>query len=387
MFYFYRPQQEFKKLDFKNPAVRLTFYTAFIAAILAVSKILAGVLGESHALFADGLHSVADVLINMMVVFAAHIGGRKADENHPYGHGRIETAGTFLLALILILAGIQIILSAGAHLWGHQPAPVPKPYVLWIAFFAVIINEIIFKITLRLARKINSPLLEANAWHSRSDAAVSVIVLLGIAGALIGLTYLDAIGAVFVGIMLGKMGLGLAWNSISELVDTGVDEKTLEKIKAVITNVEGVSSLHLLRSRTINNRIFIDVHILVSPRISVSEGHYIGDQVVQSLYRQLDIQDVTVHVDPEDDEELHPSSTLPSRSAIVSAIQLDCEKKNLARPLSVQLHYLNGKIDIELVLESADLDAIKRYTTVLEHLDCIGKIVITFQSRDQKRGE
>jgi len=371
MYCFYHHLQEFKRLKFK-PAVRLTLFTTCVTALLAGIKIIAGKLGQSHALFADGIHSIADVLINIMVMFAAHFGGRSADKNHPYGHGRIETAGTFLLALILLLASAQIIFSAGEHLWGHQPAPEPKMYVLWVALLAIILNEWVFRYTLRLAKQLKSSLLEANAWHSRSDAAVSVVVFFGITGALFGLTYLDAIGAVFVGLLIAKMGIGLAWKSISELVDTGVDENMIQDIKQVINNIEGVNALHLLRTRTINNRIFIDVHVIVSPRISVSEGHFISDQVIKALYQQCDIQDVTVHVDPEDDEITHPSSQLPSRKDIIFEINSRCDEKKLNHPKEIRLHYLNGAIEVEMIVANHS----NSYQDLLKDLTYLSKITV-----------
>jgi cation diffusion facilitator family transporter len=365
-------------------AIRVTLITALSTALLAVAKLGAGHYGQSHALFADGLHSLSDVVIDIIVIFASHYGAKQADFNHPYGHGRIETAATLGLALILFLAGIGIIWDAGKHVWGGKPAPTPDLYVLWVAVLAIILNEALFRYTLAVAKKIKSQLLQANAWHSRSDAAVSLVVLLGIGGAMIGFPRLDAVGAIFVGIMIGKMGGMLVWKSLSELVDTGVEKETLERIQEVITKIAGVKTLHQLRTRTVNNAILIDVHILVSSYISVSEGHFIGDQVIIALKKLPDIADITVHVDPEDDETAHPSSNLPAREEVIQMIKNHCS--DLPVPEKILLHYLNGKLEIEITLPLSvremflPKDISKYYHEALNHLDAIRKISVIFST-------
>lgn len=335
-----------------NIAVRLLLLSALLTTFLASLKLYAGYYGYSHALIADGIHSIADIFVDFLVALAAHYGSQQADHNHPYGHGRIETAAVFGLALILLLASLGIIIDGVKHIWVHSNVPISPPhhYVLWVALIAVILNEGIFRISIFFAKKTHSHLLEANAWHSRSDAAVSLVVLLGVAGAIAGWSYLDSVGAIFVGGMLGKMGVSLAWKSMVELVDTGVEGELLQEIRKTIASVEGVKALHLLRSRTINHQIFIDVHVLVSSHISVSEGHYIGDQVIFALRKKQKIFDVTVHVDPEDDEKLPAVSPLPSRKTLTTLIETACVQENLPAPKNILLHYLGGKIEIELYI-------------------------------------
>lgn len=368
---------------FSQPAVKISFITAIVAFVLAITKILFGYVGDSHALFADGFHSLADVFIALLVLFAAHYGAQKADHNHPYGHGRIETAATFGLALILILTGLGIIFNGGVHLWGHEPIPKPELITLWIAILTTIANEILFHITFRLSKKIQSAMLAANAWHSRSDAWVSVIVILGILGALAGYRFLDVTGALLVGAVIIKQGAELGWKSISELVDTGADQKTLAEIKHAIQNVPGVCTLHMLRTRMIKNNILVDVHILVSPRISVSEGHFIGDQVWEALKKLPDISDVTVHVDPEDDEIMHISSNLPHRKMLEPLLQNSLNQIG-AHKMEFNFHYLNGKIDIDVFipinfLAGNDLVALStQIKNTLKSLTYLNKVNVYF---------
>ncbi|HEV2524347.1 MAG TPA: cation diffusion facilitator family transporter [Gammaproteobacteria bacterium] len=371
---------------FSQPAIKITLFTALLTLILASLKLFFGITGESHALTADGFHSLSDILVDGMVLFAAHYGAQKADYNHPYGHGRIETAATFGLALILILTGLGIIVDAGKHLWGHLPVPKPEMITLWIALLTAVINEGLFRFTLKLSKNIKSDILAANAWHARSDVWVSAVVVLGILGAIAGYRHLDVIGAIIVGIMIIKLGSELGWKSISELVDTGVNEKTLKKIADIITAVPGVCTLHMLRTRTIKNSILVDVHILVSPRISVSEGHFIGDQVILALKKLPEISDTTVHVDPEDDEISHPSSQLPHRKQLVSLLKetlKDLPYADKLRDQDIRLHYLNGQIELEVFIPvnflSGDApNILAQYNETLKKLSVIDKFNIYF---------
>lgn len=340
-----------------QPAIRITVITAMVTLLMSGIKLLGGYLGESHALVADGFHSLSDLLIDGLVLFAAHYGAKKADYNHPYGHGRIETAATCGLSLILMLVGLGIMFNAGEHLWGTEPIPKPNTITLWIAVLTAVINEALFQITLSISKKIKSDILEVNAWHARSDAWVSLVVIIGIIGALLGFKNLDALGAAIVGILIIKLGGELGWKSISELVDTGVDEKTLDKLRKIITAVPGVCTLHMLRTRTIKNNILVDVHILVSPYISVSEGHFIGDQVIIALKKLPEVSDTTVHVDPEDDEISHPSSQLSSRKTIEIQLKKHLKDLTYANEIrDIRLHYLNGKLEIEIMIPFHPLD-------------------------------
>lgn len=372
--------------DLTHPqlAVRITSVIAIATTFLAILKLVFGVLGNSHALFADGIHSAADLLIDVMVLFAAHYANKQADYNHPYGHGRIETAATLVLAVILILAGTGIIINAGEHLWGHVPIPKPNTYVLIIAAISAIVNEGLFHYSLRVANQIKSNLLSANAWHCRSDVAASLVVFLGVAFALLGYPLLDAVAAVIVGLMIIQLGAKIAWSSVCELVDTGVDNKTLELIKSVINKVSHVQALHQLRTRTINNAIFLDVHILVAPKLSVSEGHFIGEQVRAKLMREVpNVKDITLHIDPEDDElaEVRGSfNHLPSRDELIKILKDRCQSLlGDIKDENIILHYLSGKVYVEIHLPLSLLvdtkDSVQLAKEVREKLNDIHVIV------------
>lgn len=343
-------------------AKKITLMGAIKNAVLGALKLLGGFLYHSHALVADGVHSFADLVTDIMVLFASKYGSQDADDSHPYGHQRIETAATLILALLLILAGIGIAWDAleelirGTH---DRPGWLALP----IALFSIVANEILFHYTHHVGTIIRSNLVIANAWHHRSDAASSIVVSLGLFGTLFGFIYLDAIAAIIVSIMIIKMSLNYGWHSIKELVDTALDPTILSQIEQLIQEVDGVEKIHQLRSRLMGGDILIDVHILVSPYISVSEGHYIAQHVHQILLKQVTrIKDVIVHVDPEDDEIHCPSYNLPNRKTLEQQL-LSLWQKDYHEIQNWTLHYLDGKITIDLICskEITQLESLKMH--------------------------
>lgn len=331
-------------------AKKVTLIGAFINAFLGVIKLMGGFLYHSHALIADGIHSFSDLLTDTMVLFASKYGSIDADDTHPYGHQRIETAATLILALFLILAGCGIAWDALDELI-HATHNMPHWLSLPIIGVSIIANELLFHYTRRIGIRINSPLIMANAWHHRSDAASSIVVLLGLIGSLSGFIYLDAIAAIIVGLMIVKMGWDYGWNSVKELVDTAVSPELLSQIGQLIQNVNGVQKIHQLRSRFMGSDVLIDVHILVAPKISVSEGHYIAQQVHHALVDQIhSVKDVIVHVDPEDDEISSPCLHLPSRKTLQEQV---INKVHIDFPhiLFWNVHYLDGKMSLDIACD------------------------------------
>lgn len=358
-------------------AKKATFIGAVVNIILALMKLTGGFFWNSHALIADGVHSLSDLMIDMMVVIASKYGSQVADDSHPYGHQRIETAATLLLALFLILAGFGICWDAIEEII-RASTDIPKPAALSIAIFSIFANEILFYYTRHVAQKIQSPLLIANAWHHRSDALASLVVSAGILGSLLGYHFFDTLAAVFVGLMIIKMGIQYGWGSVKELVDTAVDNETLSRIEHIILAVDGVEKIHQLRTRFMGKDILIDVHILVAPTISVSEGHYIALQVHQSLLKSFEkINDVIVHVDPEEDEITSPALLLPSRKFLEDGFikPLQREFPNL---IDCTIHYLDGVLLLDLILDKTQDSMLKqlqsRVCADLQNYACIKRV-------------
>ncbi len=334
---------------------RVTWVSIVLNTLLAIVKVLFGVIGQSHALVADGLHSFSDLLTDGLVLIASKAGNKQPDKEHPYGHHRIETFATLIIAIILILVGIALASNVINDLINHITFKKPSLSILIVALGSIAVNEWLFRYTLFQARKIHSQLLTTNAWHHRSDALTSLIVLISAVGMMFGIPYLDAIAAVIIALIIMKMGIKMIWNSIKELIDTGVDDDTLDDILKNTQQIPGVAAVHQVRTRLLGGYIFVDAHIQVDSYISVSEGHHTGDQVQRSL-RQLNplIADVTIHIDPEDDETCSPSSHLLNRAELSK--KLNHAWKSLPGFTTIstmQLHYLDGNLQLMLIFNES----------------------------------
>lgn len=332
-------------------ARRITLIGAAVNIVLGFIKVIGGWLFNSNALIADGVHSFSDLLTDFMVIIASKYGSQGADLKHPYGHQRIETASTLMLSFALILVGGAIAWDAIDEII-HHIHDTPDILAIPIAIISIVANEILFQYTSHVGLKIKSDLVIVNAWHHRSDAASSVVVLFGLIGSLAGYRYFDAIAAIIVSTLIIKMGWDYGWRSIRELIDTAVEPKTLAKIEKIINNTDGILKVHQLRSRLMAGDIFVDVHIQVSPKISVSEGHYIAQYLHQSLMDSIEkIKDVTVHVDPEDDESAKPSLCLPSRRELEESLILNVQTR-YPEIQSWLIHYLDGKVFVDFFCQS-----------------------------------
>jgi len=337
---------------------RITLIGALVNILLAAAKIVFGIIGSSQSLIADGVHSLSDLASDAIVIVAAKHGSQDADEDHPYGHARIETAFTVGLGALLIAVAGGILFDAVDRLFQTQRLLHPGVLALVVAALSVLSKEVLYRYTLHVARKVRSNLLHANAWHHRSDAISSVVVIIGIAGSMAGLHYLDAIAAAGVALMIAKIGWDLSWSSLKELVDTGLDPERVETIRNCILNVDGVRTLHMLRTRRMGQDALVDVHIMVPPRLSVSEGHHIGETVRSRVIREVDeVTDVMVHIDPEDDETSPPSLKLPLRGELMDRLSAAWADVPAAQHIEkVTLHYLDGKIAVDLLLPFSVLE-------------------------------
>jgi len=356
-------------------------------ALLVVGQIAAGVIGHSQALIADATHTLADMSTDLLVLFALKHSAKEADEEHPYGHARIETAVTLVLGVVLLLVGLGIAARAGMRLLGDEPFVPPTALTLWAAGFTILAKEALYRYTMRTARRFDSEMLRASAWHHRSDAISSIIVFLGIAGTIAGFQSLDALAALGVALFVVKIGIELGWPAINELIDTGLGQKELQHIRRTIMSVDGVRELHLLRTRRIGGRALVDVHIIVDEDISVSEGHYISEAVRHRLVHEVDVvSDALVHIDPEDDSDFAPTHGLPSRTVVQAELKQALRQLPAATHIErLTLHYVGGKLRVEVLLPLSVLarpeDGTRlqqQFHEAVMHLPAIGEINVRF---------
>ncbi|MDH5473519.1 MAG: cation diffusion facilitator family transporter [Gammaproteobacteria bacterium] len=355
---------------------KATWWGIIVNLVLAIGKLIIGFIGHSQALIADGLHSLSDLISDGLVLLATHHSSVDADEDHPYGHGRYETVATIALGALLIAVGIGISFDAIHRILNPEHQLIPSTLTLWIAGLSIASKEALYQYTAFIARQVKSKLLHANAWHHRSDAISSIVVFIGITGAMMGWPMLDSIAAVIVAVMIINIGWDLGRHSVQELVDTALDPETVDAIKAHILTIDGVLECHMLRTRRMAQNALVDVHILVDAKISVSEGHQISEAVEYSLITNFnDINDVTVHIDPEDDEHTPNSCrNLPLRKELIAELKQHWKQiPETAQIRELTLHYLDGKINVEL----------KMPISVLKTLDSAAELQTKIQSASE----
>lgn len=347
-----------------------TLIGATINVALSIGKIAVGYIGQSQALIADGLHSLSDLVSDIIVLFAAKHGSKDADEDHPYGHGRIETFFTIIIGIFLIAVACGMIVDTVWRLTSPDKLLQPNLWTLITAAIGIGVKEWLYHYTKRVADQVQSALIHANAWHHRSDAISSIIVMIGIGGSMMGVVYLDALAALGMAVMIIKIGWDICLQSFKELIDTALDPSRVRLIVDTIREIPGVRAVHTLRTRKMGHDALVDVHIQVAPKLSVSEGHYISDRVRHTLLETVDeVADVTVHIDPEDDETGPINVGLPHRQAI-----LDTYKKywqdipEAAAIEKIDLHYLDGKIHMEVLLPLGKLRDIEHARDVASRM-------------------
>ncbi|RFO96512.1 cation-efflux pump [Rhodoferax lacus] len=293
-------------------ASRSTWVSVVVNVVLSSTQIVVGVMAKSQGLIADGLHSLSDLVSDFVVLFAGHHAKKDADEDHPYGHQRFETAASLALGGLLLAVGIGMIWSALQKL--ESPASIPTAHIsaLWVALGAIAAKELLFRYMLRVAKAVKSSMLVANAWHARSDAASSLVVSLGLMGNLLGYPLLDPIAALIVGFMVGKMGWSFGWDALHDLMDRGLDEAEVQAIRQTLVDTPGVAGVHDIRTRKMGDMVVVDAHIEVDATLTVEAGHNIAVAARQAVMQRHRVLNLMTHVDPSqrpdrDHDAAHPA--------------------------------------------------------------------------------
>jgi len=343
------PQPENPNLLRARSIRNVTLVGVAINACLTIGQIAIGLFANAYSLVADAIHTLSDLITDFMVLAAGKQGATPADLNHPYGHGRIETVATLILGTSLVAVGIGFLWVSGLRLQTMGNQPPLHPVALVMALVTLAGKEFLFRYTLAGGRRLNAPLLEANAWHARSDAASSLVVAIGVGGSLAGYPFLEPLAAAVVGFLILRMGVLQSWHAVRELIDTGLSGEELARLRETISATPGVAGLHELRTRRMAQRVLCDAHVQVASHITVSEGHYIAENVMLAVHRaHSEIDDVLVHVDPESDdtEQLFAgrAKRLPNRAAVLSDL---ASLMGEHLPKRLQLHYLGGQVEVE----------------------------------------
>jgi cation diffusion facilitator family transporter len=279
-------------------AARSTWVSVGVNVMLTATQIAVGLLAKSQGLVADGIHSLSDLIADFVVLFAGHHSQKDADEDHPYGHQRFETAASLVLGTLLLAVGVGMLWSAFRKLESPETIPTVHIVALWVAGGALIAKELLFRYMLSVAKRVKSSMLVANAWHARSDAASSLVVGIGIIGNLAGYPILDPIAALVVGLMVTRMGWGFSWDALHDLMDRAVDEQEVQAIRETLLKTPGVSGVHDVRTRKMGDMIVVDAHIEVDANITVEAGHDIAVMARARVLQRHRVLNLMTHVDP-----------------------------------------------------------------------------------------
>lgn len=286
-------------------ARKVTFIGLIINVLIALIKLIAGFIGKSSAMIADGIHSLSDFFSDIIVIAGLRLTDKPEDDCHNYGHGKVETLVTVFISFLLMVAGFYILKSGICKI-----VDVFNGYTLirprWIAFFAAILSivgkEGLYRYTIKAGRKINSSVLIANAWHHRSDSLSSIGTLIGIGGAiLLGNKWviLDPIASVIVSIFIFKVGYDIIKPALNELLECSLDNDEINQIKEILNRYSQVKTYHKLRTRRIGRKIAIDVHTLMDKELNIVTAHDIANNIEKDI-RVLfgDISIINIHIEP-----------------------------------------------------------------------------------------
>jgi cation diffusion facilitator family transporter len=280
----------------------ITIWGIFLNIFLMAIKLISGILIKSSALIADGVHSLSDLATDFVVLIGTRLSSRPADKTHPYGHGKLETIASLIIALTLFIISLGLIWSAGISIYRHEHS-FPGYLVLVVAGVSVISKEILFLITRKIARITHSTVLYANAWHHRSDSLSSVAVLLGGVASLLGWGHADQVAAVVVGFMIIGVSGKIFFEGFLELSEHSADSESIEKVEMVLSKEKNISSWHRLRTRKLGAELCVDVHVLVDPVLSVQESHDISMKIEEGIEKELSRPvNILVHVEPDVEE-------------------------------------------------------------------------------------
>jgi cation diffusion facilitator family transporter len=297
-------------------ASRSTWVSVGVNIVLTTAQIAVGVLAKSQGLIADGIHSLSDLVADFVVLFASHHSKKDADEDHPYGHQRFETAASLVLGTLLLAVGLGMLWSAVRKLEAPETVQTVHVIALWVAGGALVAKELLFRYMLSVAKRVKSSMLVANAWHARSDAASSLVVGVGIIGNLAGYPILDPIAALIVGFMVTKMGWEFGWDALHDLMDRSADEQEVQAIHSTLVETPGVKGVHDVRTRKMGDMIVVDAHIEVDAAISVEAGHDIAVVARQRVLQRHRVLNLMTHVDPwrrPDLDHVKPDALAPPR--------------------------------------------------------------------------
>ena len=287
--------------EFEKTAVRVSLVSIIVNTLLSGGKLLAGIFASSGAMISDAIHSASDVFSSIVVMIGVKISGKQPDNEHPYGHERMECVAAIILATILAATGLGIGYSAFMTIISGDYESITTPGIaaLIAAIVSIIVKEAMFWYTKINAQKIDSPALMADAWHHRSDSLSSIGALIGIAGARLGIAVLDPVASFIICFFIEKAAYDIFMDAVNKMVDHACDADTENALKACAMAQPGVEGVDLIQTRIFGNKIYVDLEICADGNLSLTEAHNIAEQVHDSIEQEFPkVKHIMVHVNP-----------------------------------------------------------------------------------------
>ena len=285
----------------KQIAMQVSVVTIICNLFLSFFKLAAGLLGHSGAMISDAVHSASDVFSTIVAILGINISKKKSDQNHQYGHDRLECVAAIVLAVILFLTGVGIGIGGIKNIISgiSEDIAVPGAIALAAAILSILIKEWMYWYTRKAAKKINSGALMADAWHHRSDALSSIGAFIGILGARMGYPILDPLASVVICLFIGKAASDIFRDAIDKMVDKSCDPETLGKMRSIILEQPGVQNIDLLQTRLFGPKIYVDIEIAADGNLTLREGHEIAQRVHDAMEKEFPlVKHCMVHVNP-----------------------------------------------------------------------------------------
>lgn len=290
----------------KKEAQRITVLGGVLNILLSIVKLFAGIWGHSTAMVADSIHSLSDLITDAITMIGIKIAEKPADNNHNYGHGKYETIAAYFISMLVVFTGALLFINNIKIIYGFtfegKNLAVPGLIAAMAAALSILVKELLFQVSVKVGKKSGSSAVVANAWHHRSDALSSIAALIGILAAhFLGDKYvvLDPAAALLVSVLIIIAGVKLFLGNLNELAEASLDKNENEEIIQLVTEIEGVSNPHNLKTRRIGNCIAIELHIRVNSALNIIEGHKIATNVENVLYQRFGNKTfVNIHIEP-----------------------------------------------------------------------------------------
>ena len=286
--------------NYEKTAMKVSIVSVIWNLLLSAGKLFAGIFANSGAMISDAVHSASDVFSTIIVMIGVKISGKDSDNDHPYGHERLECVAAIILATVLAATGIGIGYGAVVKIMaGDYNVEMPGILALVAAVVSILVKELMFWYTRYYAKQIASSALMADAWHHRSDSLSSIGALIGIIGARLGFGIMEPLASVVICIFIEKAAYDIFMDAVNKMVDKSCDDETMEKIKACAMNIPGVENIDLLRTRVFGNKIYVDMEIAADGNKTLDETHAVAERVHDAIEQEFPkVKHIMVHVNP-----------------------------------------------------------------------------------------